>query len=32
MEDSYKAEKVLFRGHFLINAARELVTEHSMMW
>ena len=30
--DGYKAEKVLFRGHFLINAARELATEHSMRW
>ena len=30
--DGYKAEKVLFRGHFLINAVRELVTEHSMRW
>ena len=30
--DGYKAEKVLFRGHFLINATRELATEHSMRW
>ena len=30
--DGYKAEKVLFRGHFLINVARELATEHSMRW
>ena len=30
--DDYKAEKVLFRGHFLINAAKELTTEHSMRW
>ena len=32
LEDGYKAEKVLFRGHFLINATRELATEHSMRW
>ena len=25
-----KAEKVLFRNHFLINVARKLATEHSM--
>ena len=30
--DGYKAENVLFRGHFLINAARELATKHSMWW
>ena len=30
--DGYKAEKVLFRGHFLINGARELATEHLMWW
>ena len=30
--NGYKAEKVLFRGHFLINAASELVTKHSMRW
>ena len=30
--DGYKTEKVLFRGHFLINAARELATKHSMRW
>ena len=30
--DGYKAEKVLFRGYFLINAARELAIEHSMWW
>ena len=28
--DGYKAEKVLFRGHFLINAVIELATEYSM--
>ena len=28
----YKAEKILFGGHFLINVARELATEHSMRW
>ena len=32
LEDSYKAEKVLFRGHFLINAVRELATEYLMRW
>ena len=32
LEDGYKAEKVLFKGHFLINAVRELVTKHSMWW
>ena len=30
--DGYKAEKVLFRGHFFINVARELATKHSMRW
>ena len=30
--DGYKAEKVLFRGHFLINVAKELATQHSMRW
>ena len=30
--DVYKAEKVLFKDHFLINAAKELATEHSMRW
>ena len=30
--DDYKAEKVLFRSYFLINAIRELATEHSMWW
>ena len=28
--NGYKAEKVLFRDHFLINMVRELATEHSM--
>ena len=28
--DGFKVEKVLFRDHFLINAVRELTTEHSM--
>lgn len=32
LEDGYKDRKVLFRGHFLINAANELATEHSMLW
>ena len=32
LEDGYKAEKVLFRRYFLINAARELATEHLMRW
>ena len=27
-----KAEKVLFRDHFLINAAKELAIEYSMQW
>ena len=30
--DGYKAKKVLFKDHFLINAAKELATEHSMRW
>jgi len=30
--DGCKAEKVLFRYHFLINAARELAIKHSMRW
>ena len=30
--DGYKAEKVLFRGHFLINAARKLAIEYLMRW
>ena len=30
--NGYKAEKVLFRDHFLINMVRELATEHSMRW
>ena len=32
LEDGYKAGKVLFRGHFLINAASELAIQHSMLW
>ena len=31
-EGGCKAEILLFRYHFLINAARELATEHSMWW
>ena len=27
-----RPKKVLFRDHFLINAANELTTEHSMRW
>ena len=30
--DGYKAEKVLFRGRFLINTARKLATKHSIRW
>ena len=30
--DGYKTEKVLFKGHFLINATRELATEYLMRW